>query len=958
MSDLTTNNRYSFDNISAGRLLTQSVTLPKSQPVRLKALLHLCESDEDDDDDETEEKPHQSEEESDFEEPLLQDDSSEDVLQETLVVQELMPKSRINSSSIESPTDGVLKTTCTLPKETLEVVTNTPSVQREIDFATDREQRKVSDVNDSNKPEIYSSKYEEKTQESHSETFASRSQVDTVHNRSANIALPPPSLSVYKGDYNTKLDTNKNLQPINSNQVHHENAYMSDILNKRKEGSVYNTSVDNKILLRNSELNLNKDDQRYKNTYGFTEQANKDVEEESHKVPNSLSESATCTSQTSENLMHPARYSSQKNMTKYEANEKYTPAKNTVRTEFSTPSLNEASKSLTVINRLTSETPLKHVQVSAHPNPCISHKQLFQTPQSKLSGDLNKNQVQTPSTIFQSSWYHNTPMEGKSFIARDHVQMSRNAIRTPIMEKPDSLRYFGMDAKNVRRPLTDATLMHGDSLAHSLESKPLLLHTRTEAKNVTSEPQPEEDRTRKTIGLSDIKLVQTETNYDNDLKLGKPIEEVKENKQFDMLGNSRKTVQNKNEGKQMIIGSNTDIKLIQDSRKYSGEHNVIPNADCKNPHYSVRDRQPKEIPQINIIDKMANVQFTVPSSIPPQRQGKTLIVKDTEYTILGSLGRGMSGEVLRVQNTSCGELRAIKCVDLSKMDKDSAQGCLDEISMLHKLQAPCVVKMFDYQIKDSMVYVVMEMGDTDLSRLLKSMSQEKQISLTMILYYWTEMLTAVKHIHDNGVIHSDLKPGNFLLVRGRLKLIDFGIASSINSDMTSVVKNNPIGTLNYISPEALMDIGGNSDSPTHNVKYKISFKSDVWSLGCILYSLVYGYTPFHHIRSQWAKVNAITNPKPNISFPATTNSEDRQSCERAPPILIDVMRKCLQHDPKARPTVSQLLQVQYVPTTPNTAQTSVPSNIPANVLVKIKHALNEDEWRLLVQVLDTKRHHT
>lgn len=54
------------------------------------------------------------------------------------------------------------------------------------------------------------------------------------------------------------------------------------------------------------------------------------------------------------------------------------------------------------------------------------------------------------------------------------------------------------------------------------------------------------------------------------------------------------------------------------------------------------------------------------------------------------------------------------------------------------------------EIKYPMVFVVMEMGDTDLSRLLKTMSQEKQISLTMILYYWTEMLTAVKHIHDNG----------------------------------------------------------------------------------------------------------------------------------------------------------------------------------------------------------------
>jgi len=179
----------------------------------------------------------------------------------------------------------------------------------------------------------------------------------------------------------------------------------------------------------------------------------------------------------------------------------------------------------------------------------------------------------------------------------------------------------------------------------------------------------------------------------SDLKSAKSIEEIKENKQSSMLGNNRKTVQNQNEGKHITIDSNTDMKLIQDSRKYSGEHNIIPNTNCKNPHYSVLERQSKEMQQN--VDKMANVQFTVPSNIPPQRQGKTLIVKNKEYLILGSLGRGMSGEVLRVQDVSCGELRAIKCVDLSKMDKDSAQGCLDEISMLHKLQAPCVVKMFD-----------------------------------------------------------------------------------------------------------------------------------------------------------------------------------------------------------------------------------------------------------------------
>lgn len=113
-----------------------------------------------------------------------------------------------------------------------------------------------------------------------------------------------------------------------------------------------------------------------------------------------------------------------------------------------------------------------------------------------------------------------------------------------------------------------------------------------------------------------------------------------------------------------------------------------------------------------------------------------------------------------------------------------------------------------------------------------------------------------------------------------------------------------------------------------------------------MYSLVYGHTPFHHIRSQWAKVNAITNPKPNISFPTTVLSGGH---ERTPPILIDVMRKCLQHDPKARPTVSQLLQVQYMPNKQDAAPILMP-NIPANILVKIKRALNEEEWRQLLQV--------
>lgn len=72
-------------------------------------------------------------------------------------------------------------------------------------------------------------------------------------------------------------------------------------------------------------------------------------------------------------------------------------------------------------------------------------------------------------------------------------------------------RYFGTDVKNMRRPLTDTTFMHSDSLAHPLESKPLLLSTRVETKSDTSESQSQENK-NKTIGLADVKLKQTEPN--------------------------------------------------------------------------------------------------------------------------------------------------------------------------------------------------------------------------------------------------------------------------------------------------------------------------------------------------------------------------------------------------------------------------------------------------------------
>lgn len=116
--------------------------------------------------------------------------------------------------------------------------------------------------------------------------------------------------------------------------------------------------------------------------------------------------------------------------------------------------------------------------------------------------------------------------------------------------------------------------------------------------------------------------------------------------------------------------------------------------------------------------------------------------------------------------------------------------------------------------------MIMECGDTDLHRVLHQYSS--YIPLHKLMRYWHEMLLSVQYIHANGIIHSDLKPANFLMVNGHLKLIDFGIASNIAMDSTSVIKFSQSGTFNYISPETLLDTSSGNTPGKRQPKIKVS----------------------------------------------------------------------------------------------------------------------------------------
>ncbi|KAF8917110.1 kinase-like domain-containing protein [Mucidula mucida] len=294
-------------------------------------------------------------------------------------------------------------------------------------------------------------------------------------------------------------------------------------------------------------------------------------------------------------------------------------------------------------------------------------------------------------------------------------------------------------------------------------------------------------------------------------------------------------------------------------------------------------------------------------------------------------------------NGSTHEIFAIKRVSLEKTDGDTMSGYMNEIALLKRLEGNSrIIRLLDSELKagpegsKGHLLLVMECGEVDLARLLADRLGEA-LDVVWVAYYWKQATVTV--IHDEKIVHSDLKPANFVIVKGQLKLIDFGIANAIANDTTNIHRDHQIGTVNYMSPEAI-------ECPPAQKHLKVGRSSDIWSLGCILYQMVYGCPPFQHL-SILHKMKAIPDNNHVIDFPEySIPSPPKQGSpslsspnmdhlkRRVRPGLIQSMSGCLVRDPRDRITVPELFDHDWVAMTePKSPSPSRPQLAPDETII-------------------------
>uniref|UniRef100_A0A5B6Z5R9 non-specific serine/threonine protein kinase n=1 Tax=Davidia involucrata TaxID=16924 RepID=A0A5B6Z5R9_DAVIN len=280
----------------------------------------------------------------------------------------------------------------------------------------------------------------------------------------------------------------------------------------------------------------------------------------------------------------------------------------------------------------------------------------------------------------------------------------------------------------------------------------------------------------------------------------------------------------------------------------------------------------------NNSSNVANVQRSKSFAFRAPQENFT--IQDFE---LGKIyGVGSYSKVVRVKKKDTGTVYALKIMDKKFITKENKTAYVKlERIVLDQLDHPGIVRLF-FTFQDTFsLYMALE--PCEGGELFDQITRKGRLSEDEACFYAAELVDALEYIHSLGLIHRDIKPENLLLTaEGHIKIADFGSVKPMQDSQITVLPNAAsddkactfVGTAAYVPPEVL------NSSPA-------TFGNDLWALGCTLYQMLSGTSPFKDA-SEWLIFQRIIAR--DIRFPNYFSEEARDLIDR----LLDI-------DPSRRP---------------------------------------------------------
>lgn len=290
------------------------------------------------------------------------------------------------------------------------------------------------------------------------------------------------------------------------------------------------------------------------------------------------------------------------------------------------------------------------------------------------------------------------------------------------------------------------------------------------------------------------------------------------------------------------------------------------------------------------------------------------------WEIIGELGDGAFGKVYKAQNKETNVLAAAKVIDTKS--EEELEDYMVEIDILASCDHPNIVKLLDAFYYENNLWILIEFcagGAVDAVML----ELERPLTESQIQVVCKQTLEALNYLHDNKIIHRDLKAGNILFtLDGDIKLADFGV--SAKNTRTIQRRDSFIGTPYWMAPEVVM-CETSKDRP-------YDYKADVWSLGITLIEMAEIEPPHHELNPMRVLLKIAKSEPPTLAQPSKWSSNFK-----------DFLKKCLEKNVDSRWTTSQLLQHPFVTVDSNKPIRELIAEAKAEVTEEVEDGKEEDD---------------